>query len=120
MKNVCVVLKKKISAREGGESAVLDAFYLCGYSFEEIRILPQADDRKLCAALTALKADCDNVLLLADKTALPIIKGYLAAIFEDGSQNSEFGTAGIYTNKQCSLFLLSADESETGDRKSVV
>ena len=114
MKNVCIVLKKKISAREGGESAVLDAFYLCGYSFEEIRILPQADEKKLSAALTSLKADCDNILLLADKTALPIVKGYLAAIFGDTSQTGEYGNAGIYAQKQCSLFLLSADETETG------
>ena len=114
MKNVCVILKKKISAREGGENAVLDAFYLCGYSFEEIRILPQADEKKLSTTLASLKVDCDNILLLADKTALPIVKGYLAAIFSDVSSMGEYGNAGIYTQKQCSLFLLSADESETG------
>lgn len=114
MKNVCIVLKKKISAREGGESALLDAFYLCGYSFEEIRILPQTDDQKLCRALNALKVDCDNILLLADKTALPIVKGYLAAVFSDAAQGNEFSGAGIYTHQQCTLFLLSADDSETG------
>ncbi len=114
MKNVCIVLKKKISLREGGENAVLDAFYLCGYSFEEIRILPQSNDKKLCAALSSLKEDCDNILLLADKTMLPIVKGYLAAIFIDSAQTNEFGGAGIYAQKKCTLFLLSADESETG------
>lgn len=114
MKNVCIVLKKKISSRDGGESAVLDAFYLCGYAFEEIRILPQADEKKLSVALTLLKEDCDNILLLADKTALPIVKGYLAPIFSGATQSNEFGNAGIYTQKKCSLFLLSADESETG------
>ena len=114
MKNVCVVLKKKVSAREGGENAVLDAFYLCGYSFEEIRILPQSDDKKLCAALSALKEECDNILLLADRTALPIVKGYLAAIFSGSTPTNEYASAGIYTYKQCSLFLLSADEGETG------
>ena len=114
MKNACVILKKKVSAREGGENAVLDAFYLCGYSFEEIRILPQSNEKKLRLALTTLWADCDNILLLADKMALPIVKGCLTAIFSGIAPTNEFSNACVYTQKEGSLFLLSADESETG------
>lgn len=114
MKNVGIVVKKKITLRNGGENAVLDAFYLCGYAFEEIRILSLTDDKNLRNALTALKEDCDNLLLLADKTALPIMKGYLAEIFAENTQTAGFGNAGIYTDNKCTLFLLSTDGSETG------
>ena len=114
MKNVCIVLKKEVSASAGGECAVLDAFYLCGYSFEEIRILPQSDEGKLRAALLSLKESCDNILLLADKAVLPIVKGHLSAIFNGAAQVNVLAAAGVYTEKECSVFLLSADESEMG------
>lgn len=114
MKNVCVVVKKKITVRDGGESAVLDAFYQCGYSFHEIRILSQNDDKKIRDTLTALKTEYENILLLTDKTALPIVKGYISGIFAENTQTVSFGNVGIYTDKKCSLFLLSADKSETG------
>lgn len=114
MKNVCIVLKKNVTPRDGGENAVLDAFYLCGYSFEEIRFLSQANEKKLREYLSVLKMDTDNILLLADRTALPIAKGYLSGIFAENTQVVGFGNAGIFTDKNCSLFLLSSDESETG------
>ena len=114
MKNVCIVLKKKILAGGGDESAVLNAFNLYGYSFEEIRILPQSDEKKLRSTLVSLKESCDNILLLVDKTALPVVKGYLATMFMGAAQMNEFANACVYTEKACSLFLLSADGSETG------
>lgn len=114
MKNVCIVLKKNVTPHDGGESAVLDAFYLCGYPFEEIRFLSQANEKKVRENLVGLKADCDNILLLADRTALPIVKGYLTGIFVENAQMISFANAGVFMDKKCSLFLLSADGSETG------
>ena len=114
MKNVCIVLKKNVTMREGGECAVLDAFYLCGYSFEEICILPQANEKRIREEVSKFKSDCDNLLLLADRAALPVVRGYLSGIFADSSQQINFVNAGIFADKKCSLFLLSSDESETG------
>lgn len=114
MKNVCMVLKKNVTVRDGGEAAVLDAFYLCGYAFEEIHILSQANEKKIKEDLTLLKAACDNILLLADRTALPIVGGYLSGIFAENTQVAAFANAAIFTDKKCSLFMLSNDEGETG------
>ena len=62
MKNACIVLKKNVTSRDGGECAVLDAFNLCGYPFEEIRFLSQVNERKIKEDLTSLKGIYDNVL----------------------------------------------------------
>ena len=114
MKNVCIVLKKNVTARDGGECAVLDAFNLCGYPFEEIRFLSQVNEKRIKEDLTSLKGSCDNILLLADRTALPIVRGYLSGIFADGTQVISFANAGVFEDNKCSLFLLSCDDGETG------
>ena len=114
MKSVCIVLKKIVTPHDGGECAVMDAFQLCGYSFAEIRYFSQANEKKFREELILLKEDCDNILLLADKTALPIVRGYLSGIFAESTQTIAFANAGIFTDKNCSLFLLSSDETETG------
>lgn len=114
MRNVCIVLKKNVTSRDGGESAVLDAFYLCGYAFEEIRFLLQADEKKIKEDLQLLKSKFDNILVLADRAALPIVKGYFSDVFPENTQVVTFANAGIFTTQKCSLFLLSSDSGETG------
>ena len=114
MKNVCIVLKKNVTSRDTGECAIIDAFNLCGYVFQEIRFLLQSNEKKLKEDLNLLKAECDNILLLADRTALPIIKEYVLSSFPGFTQVSSFSNAGIYADGKCSLFLLSLDSSETG------
>ena len=116
MKNVCVVLKKNVTTRNGGECEVIDAFNLCGYPFEEIRFLLQANEKKFKQDITDLKENSDNILVLADRTALPIVKGYLLGVFSENAQVVSFANATIYEDKKCSLFLLSSDGSETGLR----
>ncbi len=113
MKNLCIVVKKRITSENSGESAVIRTFSLGGYDFDELRILPQANLESLRIALTAAKEEFENLLLLADKSALPIIKDVVTGIFTQNTQNNFVG-AGIYTDKKHSLFLLSADETETG------
>ena len=114
MKNVCIVLKKNVTSCDAGEYAVIDAFNRCGYPFEEVRFLLQANDKKVNETLGLLKAECDNIVLLADRTALPIVKGYVLASFLGSTQVLDFLNAGIYSDKKCSLFLLSADSGDTG------
>ncbi len=114
MKNVCIVLKKRIMASGYGENAVVNAFHLQGYAFEEIRILPQSEEKKLRNTLTALKSEYDNLFLIADKTALPIVQDYVKGIFSENGLVGELDNAKIYLEGEKSLFLLSADETETG------
>lgn len=116
MKNVCIVLKKRVTVEEGGENAVLDAFHRSGYTFEEIRILPQWEAQKIRNVLTALKGEYDNLFLLADKTALPIVREYVTGIFQESNLGAEIENAQVYIDGGKSLFLLSADETETGAR----
>ena len=114
MKNVCIIVKDEVSVRNGGEVAVLDAFYLSGYAFKEIRILSQADKETLASAVLSLKAEYENILILAEKSVLPMIRSYFSASFGNTTMVTNFGVAGIFADKRCSLFLLSADNSETG------
>ncbi len=114
MKSVCIVLKKRVSGELDGENAVLRTFHLRGYSFEELRVLPQSDEKKLVTTLTALRAETENILLLADKSALPIVRESIFKCFSENTLLGSFGNACIVNDKKCSLFLLSSDETETG------
>lgn len=114
MKNACVILKKKVTTDDSGASAVLDAFYASGYSFDEIRILQQDNELKIIEYLSSLKNEASVILFLADKPSLRVVKRYLAEAFPENSLQNAFGAAEIYCNQNCSLLLLSADETETG------
>ncbi len=114
MKNVCIVVKKRITAECGGENLPISALQRSGYAFEEIRVLPQADEKKIQTTLVEVKKEYENILLLVDKTALPIVREYLSVGFPAATQVTAFGSAGIYTDKQATLLFLSSDETETG------
>lgn len=114
MKNACIILRKKVTASDVGASQVLDAFFLAGYAFEEARIILQDDAKRVQESVIELKKCAENILLLADKTALPIAKRYISDAFPENTIQNSFGSAGIYFDKNCSLMLLSADETETG------
>ncbi len=114
MKNVCIVLKKRVSGELDGENAVLHAFDMRGYSFTELRILPQSDEKRLLDSVTELRKETEGILLLADKTALPIVRESIFKLFSENTVIGSFGNAGIFNDKHCSVFLLSCDETETG------
>ena len=114
MNNACVVMKKRVEIADKGVAAVLDAFCVNGYSFEEIRILPQADEMRVKEAIKALKDKSETILFLADKTALSVARQYISGIFGEVEAQGMFGGAGIYSDNKCTLFLLSADDTETG------
>ena len=114
MKNACIILKKKVTASDAGASAVLDAFFMRGYPFDEIRILMQENEQRARECIAELKKEAEIVLLLADKTALPIAKRYSSEAFPESSMQNSFGAAGIYYDQNRTLLLLSADETETG------
>ncbi len=110
MTNACIVIRKEISLEEGGETLLLNAFAFNGYPLEEIRILP-LEEKKLRAALAQMQEE--NILLLADKFALPSL-GALVASLEGTNCVREYAGAGIYEGQNGAIFLLSADDTETG------
>ena len=99
---------------DANAARVLDAFFLAGYAFDEARILLQDDAKHIQESVAELKKCADNILLLADKTALPIAKRYIAESFPESALQNSFGAAGVYFDGNCSLMLLSSDETETG------
>ena len=114
MKNACIILRKKVTANDAGASAVLDAFFLGGYAFDEVRVLLQDNEQRARESIAELKKIADNILLLADKTALPVAKRYLSESFSETKLQNSFGSAGVYCDNDKVLLLLSADETETG------
>ncbi len=115
MKNACIVLRKMINATpESGISAVLDELFLGGYELCELRFLPQHEKEMVKGAILELKKGYENIFLLADKTALPIVKGYLAECMQNAQTYADFANAVIYDDKKSTVFLLSKDKTETG------
>lgn len=114
MKNACIILKKKVTTDDADASAVLNAFFMNGYSFDEIRILPQDGESQVRECITALKNEANVILFLSDKSSLRVAKRYLTEFFPVNSLQNSFGESAIYCNQNCSLLLLSADETETG------
>lgn len=115
MKNACIVLRKVINVSNVGDVfAVTDAFFKNGYALDELRFLPQSEEARIKTALTELKGKAENIILLADKTALPIAARYLSETFGEDAFSGGYGGAGIYADKKNTLFLLSADQTDTG------
>ncbi len=111
MKNTCILMKKKITVEDGGEGSILEGFSRCGYPFEEIRILPSAE--KTLRSLLMGEQEEGNLLLLAEKPALPALREIVRAI-EGVACVSEYAGAGIYERGKKSIFLLSVGEEKTG------
>ena len=115
MKNACIVLKKSVNAApDAGVNAVLDELFLGGYALDEIRFLPQSDEKKVIHALTALKTEYDNIFVLVEKTTLPVAKSYLSTEGQSAQAYAEFANAVVYDGKKSSLLLCSTDQTETG------
>lgn len=113
MFNACIVLQKRIDPSDAQIQKISSLFRDAGYPFEELRFCLQTDAENLKESVKTLKNKVKNLFLIADKTVLPIVKGYLTGAFCDIPQN-EFGNAGIYAEENTSLFLFSTDDSETG------
>ncbi len=115
MKNVCIVLRSDKNALFSSKFlTVADVFASNGYIFREIRIFYQSDEKEVLAALTEVKASCENVLLLCEKSFLLNAKNYITSVFPSGIYQGGVNGAGIYADKDASWFLLSADDSDTG------
>ncbi len=115
MKNVCVVFKKQDNGLfTVGETSVIKAFNAFGFLFDEIRFLYSPDEKKLCNAVNKLKDEYENILFLTARTDLLFVKTLLSSIFEGKTFQGTTNGAGIYGEKNKTLFLLSADTLDTG------
>lgn len=114
MKNVCIVLQKKLNVNDMGLTSIFDAFSLNGYDFNEIRIVSQEDEARVKETIVKVKSEAQTLVLAADKTALPIAKRYISEVFSGNTLQNSYDNAAIYQDKTCTLLLVSADDSETG------
>ncbi|MBQ3020066.1 MAG: CinA family protein [Clostridia bacterium] len=114
MKNACVVLRKRMIAGNVGENAVLQAFSARGYTFSEMYVFDYLNETKIRETLSCLQKSMENVLLLADKSVLSIARNYISEVYPNVFPQGEMVTAGIFGNQKHNLFLLSADDTETG------
>ena len=114
MKSACIVLQEKINPSDSGVAAVLGAFSASAYSFIDVRFLIHFDEKRVQETLQNLKDSVDVLLFLSEKTALPQAKEYVKGYFSEDTAQNIFGGAGVYRGKTTTLFLLSADSSETG------
>ncbi|MBQ9728774.1 MAG: CinA family protein [Clostridia bacterium] len=112
MKNACVIfgIGKDVTAVTR-VTAVTDAFFCGGYSFDETRIYAEKDGAKLEKFLKE-SAEFDNVLLLTDRNSLDWVKPYLQKSFQETESD---GKVGVYTAGTVTLFLLSGDERAAGE-----
>ena len=112
MKGVCIVFQRKINVQDSGVTAILDAFCLGGYAFDEVRYLSFSEMENLSSILEGGKGEPRLLALLASKADLPLLAGSVNAL---GLQPcTQYQNAGIYADKQNPVFLLSADGGETG------
>lgn len=115
MKNACMSLQKNVNTTIGsGCSSVLDALFLAGYAIEEMVTLCQWEEECIVQRIRSLHLEYDNLFLLADKTALPIVKKYIEKSLSNAKIKAEFAGALIVEDGKSSVYLLSKDETETG------
>ena len=114
MKNACVILRKRMIAGNVGENAVLQAFSAHGFTFSEMFVFDYLNETKIRETLSALQSSMENVLLLADKNVLSIARKYLSEVYPNVFPQGEMVSAGIFGNQKHNIFLLSADETDTG------
>ncbi len=111
MKNACIVWDHQGRCRTS-YLAVTDAFSSMGYVLEEIRVLSCAELDRAVACVQAMKKDYDNLLILTAKGNLSSVRTVLSGVLK----TDDFATDGtaVFTDNEKTLFLLSADGTETG------
>lgn len=114
MTNACIVLQKKIQPDNDGVAVVLGAFSASGYAFCDVQFLVESDEKRMKESVRRVRESADLLLILADKGALPVVKRYVSEYYPDDTAQNIFGGAGIYKAQNSTLFVLSADKTETG------
>ena len=112
MKNACLVLNNSKNACDNAYTRVMDGFRRVGIAFSETRILTDAGQNYAQETLLQLKNAYDIVLVLTDKGSLPFAKACVSQAFADAVSVTQ--GAEIFTDKEKTAFVLTADDTETG------
>ncbi len=107
MKIACILLKNWISEEDEGERSVIRSLEENGYTFEEIRILRQADGEKLRREASSLKQEYDLLFVLGNKSALSVARGYLSGAFPNSC--AQTGDGELFIDGTNAAFLLATD-----------
>lgn len=112
MKNACIVLNNSKNACDKAYSLVTDAFRSVGIAFTETRIITDATQQYAEETFTQLKKEFDTLLVLTDQAGLGFAKTCVCNVFKGVTSMGQ--GAEIFTEKEKSVFVLTADGSETG------
>jgi nicotinamide-nucleotide amidase len=112
MKNACIVFNNSKNTCENAYLELLSAFRDVGFTVTETRVLTDVEPQYAEETLSQIKKDYDSVLILTDKNALSTVKAYVSSVFK-GIVSTHTG-AEVLVDKDKTVFVLSADRSETG------
>lgn len=115
MKNACLVITNQTLFPCDSYAPVLSAFARNGYSFQETRVLPLANDELVRAAFIDLKNAYENVAVIACGVAIGAIRALMEDVFQKSFPQETPSGVGVHTQGAKTLFLLSADSKETGE-----
>ncbi len=94
--------------------AILDEFSKGGFFFAEIRVLSLREKTAVEAAFIDLKQANDNVVMIAVKGALSVLREMLKETFNHEYFQGTTSGAGTYEENGKTLFLLAEDCAESG------
>lgn len=115
MKNVCTVLQRNVNVPiENGVFSAIKTFSEYGCAFDELRVLSIDDTDRIRKTIDGLKSEYENILLLTEKRALKTVADVLSGSLGQGSFLGGVNGAGMYSDGQTTLYLLSIDDDETG------
>ncbi len=116
MKNACIVWKNCIQGEyQTVASRVMSAFQVCGYAFDEYRVLLHADENGLSNAVQSLLQIYDNVAVVTELESLLRVKTALSTRFDENAFQGSASGVGIYTDGEKSAFLLAYDHKQWGE-----
>ncbi|MBQ8685211.1 MAG: CinA family protein [Clostridia bacterium] len=110
MRNACIIIKTEKSVLSKSDFTIPDYFTASGYFFEELRVLFFAEETKLKASVTQLKAEVDNILLITCGVAASTIKNALSGIFSEASFQGNVSGTGVFAEENKALLLLESTD----------
>lgn len=110
MRNACIIVKTEKSKISQSDFTLTDLFTASGYSFEELRVFFFAEANALKKGVKQLKDDYDNLLLITCGLLILPIKNALNGVFSENNFQESANGAGIYTEENKSLCLVTSQD----------
>ena len=114
MKTAGIVLRNFKNGLSELDFSSSDAFLKAGYPFEEVRLLSRKDREAFLKAAEELAAESENLVVIAEKSLLPSAREWLSEKFNTNFLQGTLSGAGLFEKEDCSLFLVSPDDGESG------